>query len=67
MYKYCVAQVYVNLVGSYVTFYAFREGAYGLHRVSDINDPDVLWYDSEAEALTHRWNACDCVVMRCFE
>jgi hypothetical protein len=62
--KYCVASVRVDLSGSEVTFYAFKDGAYGLHRVSDIEDENVLWYDTEAEALSNRWNSNDCVISK---
>lgn len=65
--KYCVASV--DTVGGtpHVTFYAFQEGQYGLHKVSDWDDSHVCWYDTEAEALNARWNANDCVVSRGFE
>lgn len=67
MYKYCVASVRIDLGGTEVTYYAFREGAYGLHLVSDWKNNDVLWYDTEREALDHRWNGNDCVLMMCNE
>lgn len=67
MYKYCVAQV--NTFGNKheVSFYAFEEGQYGLHRVSDWNEPTVLWYDTQEEAMKHRCNANDCVLNKFFE
>lgn len=67
MYKYCVARV--NTFGDKheVSFYAFQEGAYGLHRVSNWDDPNVLWYDTKAEAMKQRYNANDCVLMRLFQ
>lgn len=67
MYKYCVAQV--NIYGGVptVSFYAFQEGGYGLHRVSDWDDPNVLWYSTQDEAIKNRWNANDCVLTRWFE
>ena len=67
MYKYCVASVSVSLKSTTVTYYAFHEGAYGLHLVSSWKDEDVLWYDTEKEALGHRWNGNDCVLMMCAE
>lgn len=64
--KYCVAAVNTYGGKHEVSFYACREG-YGLHRVRDWNDPDVLWYGTEAEALGMRWNSNDCVLSRGFE
>lgn len=65
--KYCVASV--NTYGSNhaVTFYAYQAGAYGLHRVQSWDDPNVLWYSTESEALRNRINANDCVLGRGFE
>lgn len=67
MYKYCVASVRVDLEGTKVTYYAFHKSAYGLHLVSNWKDEDVMWYDTEKEALGHRWNGNDCVLMMCAE
>ena len=66
-YKYCVAQV--NMVGNVpeVSFYAFSNDGYGLHRVDDINDRNVLWYNTERKAKEHRLNSNDCVVSKLFE
>ena len=50
-----------------VSFYAFRDDAYGLHRVGEIDDPDVIWYDTEQEALKMRLNSNDCVLYKYFE
>lgn len=50
-----------------VSFYAFQNGQYSLHRVSDWNDPNVLWYDTEKKAMDNRLNANDCVLFRGFE
>lgn len=60
--KYCVAQLYVNKMGAHVTYYAYSDDAYGLHRVSDINDNNVLWYDTVDEASKNKMNYSDCVV-----
>jgi hypothetical protein len=45
-----VAQTYVNLGGASVSYFAFREGAYGLHTTSDINDENICYYTTEEEA-----------------
>lgn len=67
MYRYCVAQVNIYAGKPDVTFYACSNDQYGLHRVSDWDDPNTLWFDTEKEALGFRWNANDCVISRCFE
>ena len=68
MYKYCVANLHVNCLGeSDVSFYAYSEGPYGLHRVNDWNDKNVLWYDTEEEAKKQIYNSCECVVSKLFE
>lgn len=60
--RFCVAQV--NLYGEKpeVSFYAYQNGPYGLHRVDDINNENVVWYDTEKEALRARFNPNDCVI-----
>ena len=65
--KFCVASVYTYTGKPEVSFYAFQKGTYGLYRVHSWDDPNVLWYDTEAEALKNRWNANDCVLSRGFE
>ena len=65
MYKYCVANVYVNLEGAYVTYYAYGNNQYGLHLVDDWRYNCVVWYDTEKEAMEHRINAEDCVLSFC--
>lgn len=67
MYRYCVAEV--TLLGEQpeVTYYAYFQNAYGLCLVPNIDEEHILWYDTEKEALGHRWNACDCVIMKYFE
>ena len=67
--KYCVAQVNTYCGKHEVSFYAFREGQYGLHRVSDWDDPYVLWYDTLEEAKKQIWpgNYNQCVLPRGFE
>lgn len=60
--KFCVASVYMNTDGCNVSFYAFKEGVYGVHRVSDINDKNIIWYDTEEEAMKNRYNSSDCVL-----
>lgn len=67
MFKYCVAQV--NFIGCKheVSFYASTNNVYGLYRVSDWNDENVVWYDTEKEALAARFNSNDCVLSRLFE
>ena len=60
--RYCVACVNMNAGKPEVSFYAYRKDMYGLYRVADINDPYVVWYDTEEEALKARWNANDCVI-----
>lgn len=67
MLKYCVAEVNTSAGIPEVTFYAFQQGGYGLHRVSDWNDRNVQWYDSKAEAMNNRLCANDCVLPRYFE
>ncbi len=69
MTKYCVVQVSMMGGKPDVTFFAYSLGAYGLHRVSDWDDPNVLWYDTVDEAQGRIWpgNANECVVSRCFE
>lgn len=55
--KYCVANIYVNCMGeAKVTYYAYRNGAYGLHLVENKNDEYVLWYDTADEARKHIMN-----------
>lgn len=67
IYKYCVAQV--NFIGGVhkVSYYASANNAYGLCRVSDWDDENILWYNTEKEALSQRHNANDCVLIRLFE
>lgn len=63
--KYCIASVRVDSKGeAVVTYFAFKNGAYGLHSVDNINDESVIWYETEAEAENHRLNANDCIVSR---
>lgn len=67
MYKYCVAQLYVNCKGECdVSYYAYQNNIYWLHLVSDWNDENVLWYDTEEEAKKHIFNSFECVVSRYF-
>lgn len=69
-YKYCVAAMESNYDGSgqyHAAFYAFRNDQYGLHKTSDPNDKDIIWYDTENEAKAHIINSNDCVLSRCFE
>lgn len=61
-YKYCVAHLYVSLVGADVSYHAYKPDAYGLHLVGDFRDPSVVWYDTEREAMRARTKANDCVV-----
>lgn len=65
--KFCVAAVNTYGGKHEVSFYAFQNGQYGLHRVQTWDDPNVLWYDTEADALKNRLNANDCVLSRGFE
>ena len=65
--KYCVAAVNTYGKRHEVSFYAFQNGQYSLHRVSDWNDPNVLWYDTEKKAMDNHLNANDCVLFRGFE
>lgn len=68
MYKYCVAQLYVNCLGeTMVTYGAYSEDAYGSHWTVDWNEDDVLWYNTEGEAKAHICNSNECVVCRYFE
>ena len=67
MYKYCVANVYVNLEGAHVTYYAYGNNQYGLHLIDDWRDNCVIWYDTEKEAMKHRINAEDCVLSFCID
>lgn len=67
MYKYYVASVYVNQAGVNVSYYAFKKGAYGLHKTENREDPAILYYDTEKEALEQRYNANDCVLSRYFD
>lgn len=68
MYKYCVAQLNVNCKGEVrVSYYAFSNDMYGLHLVSDWNDANVIWYDTEEEAKKAIWNTNECIVDRYFE
>lgn len=69
MYKYCVAAMESNRDESnqyHAAFYAVKSG-YGLHKVGDINDEFILWYDTEKEAKQHRLNSNDCVISKWFE
>lgn len=65
MYKYCVASVYVDLVNTKISYYAYQNKVYGLHLVSSWKDENVLWYDTEKEAKEHRFNANDCILSFC--
>lgn len=64
-FVYCVASVSIFCGKPDVSYYAYTNDAYGLHRVGDYKDPNVLWYKTEAEALRARWNANDCVISFC--
>lgn len=66
-YKYCVAQV--NFIGGKheISFYAYTNNVYGLHRVSDWNDENVIWHDTEKDAMSARFNSNDCVLSKLFE
>lgn len=60
--KYCVANLYVNLQDTNVTYYAYQKGPYGLHLVNDWKDKNVIWYDSEEEAKKHILNTNECII-----
>ena len=63
--RYCIASVRVDSTGvASVSYYAFRNDGYGLHLVGNIEDNNVLWYDTEAEAKKRILNANDCVIAR---
>jgi hypothetical protein len=66
-FKYCVASVDTCLGTPTVSFYAYKNDAYGLHRVDNYNSPDIVWYENEADALKARWNSNDCVLCRRFD
>lgn len=62
---YCVASVSIFSGKPDVSYYAYKKGPYGLHRVGDYKDPNVVWYKTEQDALRARWNANDCVIPMC--
>lgn len=62
MYLYYVASVRSNLKEVAVSYYAYKEGVYGLHLTSDINDPNILFYETEEAAKKHIFNANECVL-----
>lgn len=62
--RYCVAQVDVYAGEPEVRFYAYHNNKYGLYLTDDISDPNVLWYDTEAEAKEHVLNANECVISK---
>lgn len=63
--RFCVANVYMNCLGeTTVSFYAYQNNNYGLHLVSDINDENILWYDTEAEAKKHILNSWECILSK---
>lgn len=64
--KYFVISVYQNLNGVRVRYYAFNR-EYGLHLTTDPNDPEILYYNSKAEAMAQRATSCDCVLSICEE
>ena len=64
-YVYCIASVSILGGKPDVSYYAYKEDVYGLHRVGDYEDPNVVWYNTEKEALKARWNANDCVIALC--
>ncbi|MGN0466218.1 MAG: hypothetical protein ACI4F9_07720 [Lachnospiraceae bacterium] len=65
MKKYCVASVCVDLerVRTYVGYYA--QGTHGLYLTSSWENENVIWYDTEDEAMEHRLNANNCVLCFC--
>lgn len=67
MIKYCVAEVNAVCGDHKVTFYAFKQGQYGLHRVADWDDENIIWFDTKEEAMNCRLNINDCVLCRHFE
>lgn len=67
MYKYAAAEVWMRGNKPSVSFYAYSNDAYGLHRVADWDDSNVLWYDTEEEAKGMAHNSNDCVISRWFE
>jgi len=66
MYKYCVASVYVNLEGATVSYYAYSNDAYGLH-LEDINNENVIWYNTANEAKKAIWNDNECIISKYFD
>ena len=61
---YCVAQVTMRGSTPDVSFYAYSNGSYGLHLVGNIDDENVLWYDTEEEAKKHIFNSFECVISK---
>jgi hypothetical protein len=62
--KYFIASLYINEVGAEVTYYAYKEGSYGLHRTPDINDPNIIYYDTLEEARKQKPNDSDSIHFR---
>ncbi|SES69376.1 hypothetical protein [[Clostridium] polysaccharolyticum] len=62
MNKYCVASVHVDSEKASVSYYAYLNNSYGLHKVDSWKDDAVCWYDTEKEAMQNRINHEDCVL-----
>lgn len=45
-----VAETYVNVVEATVGFFAYSDGAYGMHITEDINDKNILYFENEGAA-----------------
>lgn len=63
--RYCIASVWVDSTGvANVSYRAFSNDGYGLHLVENIDNSNILWYDTEAEAKKHILNSNECIIFR---
>lgn len=45
-----VAQTYVNLVGADVSYFASKNGPYGMHTTPDVDDENIIYFLTEDAA-----------------
>ena len=61
-YKFCVGKVCVNRTGPYMSYRASANNCLGVRFAEDWTDKDVIWYDTEKEALENRLHSNEFVL-----
>lgn len=66
VFKYCVASVNFENGIAVVSYRAQKNSRSEFYNEYDMNDENIIWYDTEKEALNNRINPNDCVVWKFF-